>query len=197
MTTSKKRGSRQGRADNIGSQRAAIAFAGRGWGRMGPANDVELARLVKQTVWNAASSSMVGTRLDRYTVALVKNRWPAALAAFGEPSIIALLRRPAPGSCSWCAARVLSAASDQPPPKPTPALRELLGSPCSRCQVAHEAAEVAERERALAASGYRRDREPAPTGMLWPAGQEPSGVVTSARRAARNAPGYYRPGRPT
>lgn len=189
MTTSKKRGSKQGHTDSgtpLGGQQAGVWVAGRGW-TAAKSDDVGLARQVKRLMWEVAgASSMTGVRRDRYALALVRNRHRGALQAFGEPSILALLRRPDARACRWCAARALAASYDQPPPEPTPALRELLGTPCARCERRDLAAAAAEQERALLAAGHGRWSRPAPTGALWAADQgEPAGLTAAATRAAR------------
>lgn len=227
MTTSKKRSSKIGEyAAPIGSQRAAIAFAGKqGWGRMAPADDVELGRQLRQAAWEVANRTAVrGPRRDTLVLATMRNRFgPAAVDRFGPEAITALLRQPGPGMCAWDALRVLCAAGGPPKstPDPTPGLRALLGAMCGRCKVHFAAREVADQERehvaGLTAAGLRPEaaatlrtdaqvarqaaavrateqarRAPAPTGMLWPAGEEPAGLTAAAHAAASR--GRRRPG---
>jgi hypothetical protein len=124
---------------------------------MRPDNETELGQEVRRTVYRHAGRLTGATRSrDRRLVALVAERHPGAVEAFGEAPITALLREPAPGRCAW------DSAGD-PLPTPTDGLRALLGQPCVRCRAAFEAAEVARRERALRAAGQRRPTAPVPT----------------------------------
>ena len=84
--------------------------------------------------------------MPRAVLAMVRNRYPKAVSAFGESNIIALLREPQRGACSWDAARILAATNGESPPRPTPVLLGLLGTPCSSCKTAFRAARVARRE---------------------------------------------------
>jgi hypothetical protein len=157
----------------------------------------ELGVQVRRALWRFATTTRLTSKArDRAGISLVKNRHPKAMAAFPEAAILAVLREPQGGTCSWDALRVLTAAGPEPmPAKPTPELVALLGKPCQKCQTAFEAGRVARRERAMlaAASG------PSPTGLIWAAhDKEAAALVASAREAARRStpPSYYRPGRP-
>jgi hypothetical protein len=217
--TAKKHQAEGGRigesARPFASQRAAITMAGRsGWSPMA-GDEVGLARQVRQTIWELAGRSrVVGGRLDTLALATVKNRHRGAVDVLGREPILALLRRPGPGACSWCAARMLCAAAQppKPPPPATAAVRALLGAQCSRCRVAYAALEVAEREDAHVAglvaaeyspkdASYQRPGAPrAPTRVIWSADQPQPETVTAALRAAGQRrrtpdPPYYRPRR--
>jgi hypothetical protein len=167
------------------AQQPAITMAGRPWQPMRTARtatDEQLAQAVKRILWDAGTTKMTGRTRDTYLVGVVKNQLPGAVERFGELGILAAARRPEPPACSWCALRALTAAAlEQPDPKPTPALRALLGSMCFRCEVRFKAQEVAEREQRLLAAGQRQQM--APTGAIWSAGKT-------------LPPSYYRPGRP-
>jgi len=158
--------------------------------------DAELGVQVRQALWRFASNTRLrGTARDKAALATLKSRFPKAVSAFPESALLAVLREPQGGTCSWDAFRVLAASNGEPVPKPSAALTALLGRPCQRCKTAFEAADVAVRERAMlaAASG------PSPTGRIWAAGdKEAAALVASARAAARRSapPSHYRPGRP-
>lgn len=191
------------------AQQAAITIAGSKWQPIRAASDEQLALAAKRLLWDAARTSMTGRTRDRYLVGVVRNQLPAAVERFGEFAVLAAGRRPEHPCCSWCALRTLAAAAlEEPEPRPTPALQALLGRMCSRCEIHFRAQDVAKRERAHVASlvaagyspedaAYQRPGEPRATGVIWPAGQEPAGLVASVRAAARRTPppSYFRSGR--
>jgi hypothetical protein len=177
-------------------------------GRMQP-TDEQVGRQVRHAVQQLTGRSrLTGDALDKQALALVKTQHRGAVDLLGEEAIVALTRRLDPGGCNWCAVRESCKAKSKPLPRPASALRAALGSQCSRCKVAWNAAAVAEREDAyvagLVAAGYsaedaayQRPGGPRATGVIWPAGREPAGVVASARQAARTPlPSYYQPRRP-
>jgi hypothetical protein len=159
-----------------------------GWRPLAAASDEQLARAVKQILWRR--TSMNGVRRDQYLLAVVRRQLPAALDRFGKTAILAAARRPEHPACSWCALRILAAASLEEPPTPTPGLEALLGRQCGRCRHAYTSREVAERERRdgarLTAAGLRRPQrgQPTPTGVIWSADQPQPETVTAALRAA-------------
>jgi hypothetical protein len=200
---------------------STLGISGRnGWGRMQATPEEEAGQLRQFLLSSKVSSTTLadGADRDRQVLGLVGARFPKALASFGRPSILALTRALGPGMCSWCAASVMAAGSHEPAPDlDSAAHRALLGSPCTRCQTRHQAAKVADRERAhldqVVASGLRpqaaarlrtieqvqrhaaaiqklqQDPPPvAPTGMLWAAGPEPPEVIAALTAAARRQP---------
>lgn len=170
---------------------------------MAPRNEAEAGQQARHALWKFAGKSRLrGVRRDQAAVRLIRNRYSAA-RAFTDTQLAAVLREPQGGLCSWDALKVLCAAGDeQMPTKTTPGLTALLGEPCARCLGWFaEQESVAFEHRVLAAGGRpvtRRVTGPQPTGMLWPAGQEPPGLTAAARAAARrkpDSPSYYQANR--
>ena len=128
--------------------------------RMRPDTAAELGQAVRRTVWqHAGRLSGSATSRDRQLIALVAERHPGAVETLGEPAITALLREPAPGLCAWDCARLLAAASGEPPPAPTTSRRALLGPQCTGCRIQVQVERAAAAERAhvagLVAAGFR------------------------------------------
>jgi len=160
---------------------ASIWTAGhRGQARMAP-TDFELGQQARRALWDFYGSTRTrGVVRDKTGVAMVRNQYPATRGLFSDAALAAVLREPQAGLCSWDAYRILAAANGEEIPAPTPALEGLLGSQCSRCRTYFEAREIAKREKALAASGYRRRvTGPQPTGRLW-VDQQPAPVMAAA-----------------
>ena len=172
-----------------------------GWRPMRPTDDAQLALAVKRTIWQAGRTSMHGGRRDRYLLALIRTRHPAALTTFGEAGLLAATRRTAPGACPWCAFRAITAASLEPEAAPTPALHALLGGQCARCRTHYQAQQVAERERAwtgeLTAVGFppssaRRLRTFTQAAeALTASALPPTGPRGRPARRRSTAPSYY------
>jgi hypothetical protein len=160
----------------------------RGQARMQPTPAELGAQVRKALLGFYGSTRTYGVARDRTGVAMARSQYPASREWFSDAALAAVLREPQAGTCSWDAYRMLAAADGEEMPSPSPALEGLLGSQCRRCKIFFAAREVAERERGLMAAGYGRYQRPAATGMLWPAGKEPAGVVASARRAASRVP---------
>lgn len=149
-----------------------------GWGRMQP-TEAELGQRVRRALWDFTSSTSTrGTVRDKTAVGVIRGQYPATRGLFSDAALVAVLREPQAGTCSWNAYRILAAANGEDPPSPSPALHGLLGSQCGRCRTFFEAREVAKRERALIAAGYRRS-QPAATGVLW-ADDQPRPVTAAA-----------------
>lgn len=148
----------------------------------------------RRALWRFATSTRLdGEARDRAALAMLRSRVPKALDVFSESALLAVLQEPPAGRCSWDNLETLSA-------KPTPELVGLLGRPCARCRVGFEVAKVHRRESAMLAAAAQHPPTAA-TGFIWPAGQEPTAMVASARAAARRAaskppaPSYYQAGR--
>jgi hypothetical protein len=138
----------------------SIAFAGRSGRQSMQPSDVALARQVRQAVQQLAGRSrLTGDALDRQALALVKTQYRRAIDLLGTEVVIALTRRLDPGACSWCKVRELCKNNRKPLPQPAPTLRAALGSQCPRCEVAWNAAAVAEREQphvdGLVSAGFK------------------------------------------
>jgi hypothetical protein len=126
---------------------------------MATSDPVALGRALRLAMWRF--SSRTNTRdpeqRDRMALAVAHQQHRAAAALLPDTAILATLREPAPGRCSWDAYIALSALDGEPMPAPTPALSGLLGRPCAKCQGVFAAQRVIKRERAaLAAGGQQR-----------------------------------------
>jgi hypothetical protein len=136
--------------------RAAVAIAGRaGWTPLRAPNDLELAEQVRRfalTRLAARTPALAAADRDRHALARIAAHYPTATETFGRPALLALTRRPGPGSCAHCAAALLAATFGEPRPDPTAsALGVLLGRPCRRCVARHR---VADHVAAVAAASH-------------------------------------------
>jgi hypothetical protein len=122
------------------STTAALGIAGRaGWTTLRPPDGTELALAVRRYVWTelpGRTRTGAGPAADdRAALLRIAGRFPAAEQTFGRPALLALTRRPGPGTCGFCAAQVVAASLQEPAPGlASPALQALLGQPCRRCQ---------------------------------------------------------------
>jgi hypothetical protein len=124
---------------------AAVAIAGRpGWTALHAPTDLDLAQAVRRYAWTTlpGRTVTVGADRDRTALARIAARFPTAEEIFGTPALLALTRRPGPGTCGFCAATLLAATLGDPRPSPaSPVLQALLGRPCRRCQTRQRTAE--------------------------------------------------------
>jgi hypothetical protein len=163
--------------------------------RIRPDTAAELGQAVRRTVHTHAGrlSGQTASR-DRQLLALVADRHPGAVDAFGEAAITALLREPTGGLCAWDAARVLAAAAGQRLSTPTAGLRALLGAQCRRCRHQVQVRRAAAAHAAQAASAGRPEALTAaaqpPSRFAWDSAHEVT--ITPARAAAgQTLPPFY------
>jgi hypothetical protein len=157
----------------------------------------ELGTAIRRLIHRSAGVPAQDRRAarDQALVARVHTRYPE-VADLGRSPVLALLRRPGPGTCSWCCAEVLAVAYGEPAPDPaSPVLQGLLGHQCRRHQARVDAArtQLAAAARTDLLRWYKA-RPPAPTGLLW-TGREPPAVTAALAAATRrriSTPSYYR-----
>jgi hypothetical protein len=131
--------------------RSRVASIGRPTG-------VDLARRARDLV---RARVQVGAGLPRVEVALRAHGLTAAWEQLDHHALLALVRVPPAGGCSWCCAFVAAVAVGADEPASTEVNRELLGSPCAGCvrrqnisRARAKGAAQARQEAALVAAGH-------------------------------------------